>query len=299
MFNGIGRKLYSKPAVVVIALLFVIVLVSCENSRTPVAEPEEGSVGPVKPGLSAGELHNRIIKEYFAVVINSGQLSSTGGRIPWQEARKVFLKVGNRILEENGAGFRITEEMLERSMRQLAELRERGIMDVFYPRKGQTLPVILEKMSGAGLVSRDRAKEISGFWNERIVIAEGSGGELFRGGCNTEFEDENVLSVIEHSSDFWSRVADGGDIVDKENEEDDSEDSFWERIREWWIRNRKEIRRITVTSCDAGGAVVGTWAGAGGVVLGSMLASTGATIAWPPYDDYAYGNGGELNCKAE
>ena len=296
MFNSAVEKVCLAFVVLAVSAALVITIPGCgERSRTS-TEPEAipGDIEGREP--SAGELHNMIIKEYLAAVLESGQLEVTGGRIPWYEAKKLFLKVGNRILSEQDADFRLTEDILEERIQQLAELKRSGIIDVFYPERNRDLPAVLTEMARSNIIATERADRISRFWSSNISAVDPD-SKNFQSALSLEVEDAEVLSVIEHSNNFWTRVIDE-DLVTKENEEE-SEDSFWDRIRDWWLRNRKEIRRITVTSCDAGGAVVGAGLGPAGVVAGSVLASTGAVIAWPPYDSSSYPEGGEMNWQKE
>lgn len=296
MFNSAVEKVCLAFVVLAVSAALVITIPGCgERSRTS-TEPEaiSGDVEDREP--STGELHNMIIKEYLAAVLESGRLEETGGRIPWYEAKKLFLKVGNRILREQGVDFRLTEDILEERILQLAELKKSGIIDVFYPERNRDLPAVLTEMARSNIIAPDKADRIARFWSINISAPDQT-SKNFQSALSLEIEDAQVLSVIEHSNYFWTRVTDE-DLVTKEDEEE-SEDSFWDDIHDWWLRNRKEIRRITVTSCDAGGAVVGAGLGPAGVVAGSVLASTGAVIAWPPYDSSSCAEGGELNWQKE
>jgi len=296
MFNSTVEKVCLAFVVLAVAAALMITTPGCgERSRTS-TEPEAipGDIEGREP--SAGELHNLIIREYLAAVLESGRLEETGGRIPWYEAKKLFLKAGNRVLREQGADFILTEDILEERMHQLAELKRSGIIDVFYPERNKDLPAVLTEMARSNIIAPERADRIARFWSRNISAVDPH-SKNFQSAFSLEVEDAEVLSVIEHSNYFWTRVTDE-DLVTKEDEEE-SEDSFWDDIRDWWLRNRKEIRRITVTSCDAGGAVAGAGLGPAGVVAGSVLASTGAVIAWPPYDSSSYPEGGELNWQKE
>jgi hypothetical protein len=293
MYSSIDRIVRYKLVALVILGLLSVSGIGCEEAGAPVTEPEAGPEYREEEQVTAGELHNLIIREYFSVLLENGRLEETGGRIPWTEAKKVFLVAGNRVLEEQNAGFRLSKRMLEERMLELAGMKRKGIMDVFYPEKNPPFPAVLDNMADAGYISASRARDLAGYWNGEIAVRDEGRTVCF----TADFRDDDIRSVIKHSSDFWSRTY-GEDIVGKE-EDEDSEDSFWDKVRDWWMRNRKDIRRITVTSCDAGGAVAGAGLGPPGVVAGSMLASTGATIAWPPYDDAALTNGGGLNCVRE
>ncbi|MBD3179490.1 MAG: hypothetical protein GF417_07685 [Candidatus Latescibacteria bacterium] len=297
MFNSTVEEVCLRFAVLALVSVLAFTGTGCDEGRAPVAEPEVGPPAPAEERASAGELHNMIVRNYLDAVMENGRLAETGGRIPWNEARELFLSIGNDLLREHQMEFRLTEELLESSMRQLVSMKKEGVMDVFYPGRNRPFPSVLEEMARTGLVSRDQTVAAASFWNCKIERKEEEEGLWLTSGGEFELE-EDVLSVIEHSHRFWAGVT-GEDIVGREDEEEESEDSFWDNIKDWWLRNRKDIRRITITSCDAGGAVVGSGMGPAGVVAGSLLASTGATIAWPPYDDIAAENGGELNCVAK
>ncbi|MFO7916195.1 MAG: hypothetical protein R6U43_10980 [Candidatus Krumholzibacteriales bacterium] len=296
MFNSIAEKVYMGLAVAVIAAAVVMTAVGCGERSTTATEPAAGPENIESHEASAGELHNMIIKEYLAAVLENGRLEETGGRIPWEEAKKLFLHAGNRVLREQGADFRITEEILEERMHQLAELKRKGIIDVFYPERNNDLPAVLAEMARNNIIPPGRAERVAGFWNRNIDAIDAESRD-FQSVFALEIEDASVLSVIEHSNNFWTRVTEE-DLVAKEDDEE-SDDSFWDNIHDWWLRNRKDIRRITIASCDAGGAAAGVGLGPAGVVAGSMLASSGAVIAWPPYDSSSCPEGGELNWQEE
>ncbi|HMA75847.1 MAG TPA: hypothetical protein VKO43_00900 [Candidatus Krumholzibacteriaceae bacterium] len=281
MFSKI-RNMEIKVYIGFILVMFATInIFGCSNEEQGIINPQKGG-NRDETEISAGELHNQIMKDYLITAYEENlfqDFGEEGWRIKWEKAKPALIKAYNHIMEKHSLKYRVNRTDIEKTMRDIVSLSKNGV-DLFH--QETVSPVKIETAVNAGFLP-----EKAGTLNRAFrIMLQQEDRSIYQAKALVKIQEkEPVVDILVNSTTFWKEVQsfEPDSSVGRENP-DSTEDDIWDNFKGWWNCHKVQIREVFVGGCDAVGGAAGSPSGPGGTIAGAVLGTAAGSIAWPPYE---------------
>jgi hypothetical protein len=246
--------------------IFIIVLVCISCLNDELIKPdnkEEKNVSDeiMKPGI----IHNEILYSYAEdEVLFLKKLSVV-------DAVKLFIASANKVLDNHGVQFVVTEKFVYDKLYELSRLKDKCGYDIFNPGNDydQALIYFEEKKDENSLLAKELKSVLENIKEQRTIITEHYYSSL----SDDALQVEPVIDIAIYSAIFWKIQCKKMDEYVNDHPE----------LKSWWDNYKRKIREWAFIASDCIGGLAASGAGGATAIVGAALASIAFTIVWPPY----------------